>query len=84
MLDWSQPTPIWPVPVWQAGLACRRDRYAIGYPALLDPSSPSRNFAVTDDDAYVYYTRFNLEDCEIGADRDLVRMPVRLTVSPGD
>jgi hypothetical protein len=85
LITWSHPTLIWRVPVWQAGVACGSDRYSIGYPALLDPSSPSRTFGDTGSDAYVYFTRFNFaEDCTIGGDRDLVRVPVRIVVDPGN
>ena len=46
------------------------------YPSVIDPDSPSMNFDTTDNDFYLYITRYN------GAyflDRDLIRFPVTLT-----
>ena len=45
------------------------------YPSLLDPNSNSRNFETADEQAYVYFTRFNRPGAE-PLDRDLVRVPV--------
>lgn len=54
------------------------DNAAWNYPSLLDPHSPSRLFETIGDTAYLYLTRFNLTDCKLGMDRDLVRLPVRI------
>lgn len=53
---------------------------AWNYPSLLDPTSRSRTFETVGNTAYLYLTRFNLADCKLGMDRDLVRVPVRLTL----
>ena len=45
------------------------------YPSLLDPDSPDRNFATTDQTAYLYFTRNNSGHSSL--DRDLVRVPVK-------
>jgi hypothetical protein len=50
----------------------------IAYPSLLDPASPSRTFSTTGRRPFLYYTRFNYAGCELGLDRDLVRVPVEL------
>jgi hypothetical protein len=55
------------------------DRRPVLYPSVLDPSSTSRNFETTGRDPYLYLTRFNYEDCEQGPDRDLIRIPLRLS-----
>jgi hypothetical protein len=47
------------------------------YPSLIDPDSTSRNFATTDQDAYLYFTQFNYNRGQMTLDRDLVRIPVR-------
>lgn len=52
-----------------------------GYASLLDPTSSDRNFSDVGDAGYVYMTAFNLKDCTIKADRDLVRLPVHITRS---
>jgi hypothetical protein len=54
-------------------------RPPIHYPSLLDPESASENFETTADTMYVYYTEFNLTGCKISLNRDLVRIPVKLT-----
>ncbi|MEO1058896.1 MAG: hypothetical protein AAFY28_18470 [Actinomycetota bacterium] len=46
----------------------------IAYPTLLDPDSPSANFATTDGSMYLYLVRFNAGG--VSLDRDLVRIPV--------
>ena len=83
LVDWSWPSLVWQVPFWY-DFACGQDRFSIGYPALLDPSSMSPSFDETDDDAYLYVTQFNLIDCRIRADRDLLRVPLRISVTPTD
>ncbi|MGI9649416.1 MAG: hypothetical protein ACR2OI_12960 [Acidimicrobiia bacterium] len=47
-------------------------RYA--YPAIIDPDSPSLNFATSDGEAYVYIARLNAGGGSL--DRDLVRYPI--------
>lgn len=50
------------------------------YPSLLDPSVDSRNFEVTDQRPYLYFTRFN--GCTPGTrgmDRDLMRVQIEFT-----
>ena len=83
LVQWSWPSLVWPIPLWH-DVACGLDRFSIGYPALLDPSSPSPSFDETDDDAYLYVTQFNLVDCRIRSDRDLVRVPLRISVTATD
>jgi hypothetical protein len=58
------------------------DPPVLAYPSLLDPDSASRNFDTTDRRAYVYFTRMNYVNCRMTLDRDLVRVPVELTVDP--
>jgi hypothetical protein len=52
------------------------DQPPIVYPAILDPSSRSRNFATTGQDVYLYFTRYNTY-CGNRSDRDLVRIPIQ-------
>lgn len=49
----------------------------IAYPSALDAASPSRSFETTGRSFFIYYTRFNV-GCPLGADRDLLRIPVAL------
>lgn len=67
------PTMQWPVPDGPG-------QYRITYPALIDHSSPSRNFDVTDHTAHVYFTD-RRDDTTLlfpaSLDRDLIRFPVK-------
>lgn len=76
LIDWSEPTLVWEVPTWRA-FDCDA-AFSVGYPALLDPDSPSRNFETVGDTAYLYVTRYNLHGCRLEADRDLIRLPVTI------
>jgi len=51
----------------------------VGYPSVLDPDSTSRNFETTGKRAFLYFTRFNYEDCRESLDRDLVRVPIEFS-----
>jgi hypothetical protein len=52
---------------------------AIAYPSLLDPGSRSRTFATSGAHAFLYYTRIHYRDCHRTPDRDLVRVPVKIS-----
>ena len=52
------------------------------YASLLDPASPERNFGVTGQTAWIYYTQLNYQDCHMTLDRDLMRIPVEITMTP--
>ena len=50
----------------------------IAYPSLIDPMSPSRSFDTTGAAMHLYFTKFNMADCQAGTDRDLMRVPVEI------
>jgi hypothetical protein len=81
LVAWSAPTLL-----FEAPLLWRHDcdaPAAYAYPSLLDDSSPSRNFEVADDRLWIYLVEMPLtpaaagNGCRVGADRRLVRMPLR-------
>jgi hypothetical protein len=78
LIHWSEPTL-----VWQSGLLFKYQcaENVVFYPALLDPTSPSRNFEDTGARSYIYLIDIHLDSCRIGADRDLVRVPVEIRLS---
>lgn len=78
LIRWSPPTLVLPLTI--AGKQRCTETEAWNYPVLLDPHSPSRTFETVGDRAYLYMTRFNLKDCKLVMDRDLVRLPVTLTL----
>ena len=54
--------------------------------AVLDPSSPGRNFEYVDQTANLYFTRFNYfysgSSCSMTLDRDLIKYPIQFSGSP--
>jgi hypothetical protein len=78
LLAWSEPALVWPSAGGGAGWHCG-DPAPVAYPSLLDPASPGRNFETVGTTAMLFMTRWNPAGCQLGADRDLIRLPVRLT-----
>jgi len=77
LVSWSEPVLAAALPIFEAFVCA--DAASFGYPSLLDPASPSRNFDTVGDAFYLYMTRFNLRDCKRTEDRDLVRFKARLS-----
>lgn len=77
LIQWTEPRLLWAVPLLTR-LDCDQPA-AFYYPALLDPASDSRNFETIGDRPYLYLTRLNLENCRVTWNRDLVRLPVRVS-----
>lgn len=49
------------------------------YPSVIDHGSTSRNFETTGASAYLYYTQHHYVNCQMSADRDLVRVPITIS-----
>jgi hypothetical protein len=50
------------------------------YPSLIDQGSTDRNYRITDDTMYLYYTHMHYNDaCQLTFDRDLVRIPIQFS-----
>lgn len=76
LLAWSDPALLLELPIMFAYTCGVPAVYA--YPSLIDESAATRNFDTVGDRAYLYATRFNMTDCKLPMDRDLVRFPVKL------
>ena len=76
LIAWSEPVLVRAVPIFQ-GVTCN-DTFSVGYPALLDPASTTRNFETIGAQGWLFMTRYNLHICRVGSDRDLVRVPVTI------
>jgi hypothetical protein len=77
LIHWSAPQLVWAAPIlWR--YACD-GRAPVFYPALLDPDTASRNFETVDDQGFIYFTSFNLIDCRMTWDRDLMRLKVTIS-----
>jgi len=77
LVHWSAPKLFFPAQAtwnYQCG-----DPDPIAYPSLIDSTSPSRNFETVGKTAYLYFTQFHYANCQQTLDRDLVRVPVRIT-----
>ncbi|MBM6594396.1 hypothetical protein [Microvirga pudoricolor] len=46
------------------------------YPSIIDPDARTPSFEDVGDSGYLYMTRYQLRDCKVTWDRDLVRVPV--------
>lgn len=77
LVNWSPPRDFVEL---RSTVGCAKGVPPVTYPALFDPDSADRNFGTIGDTGYVYYTRFNgANSCRLTMDRDLVRMPIKLT-----
>jgi hypothetical protein len=77
LLDWSSPAKLMGGSgggVYQCG-----DPAPLAYPSLLDPNSEDRNFMTVGKSAELFLARFNVTDCRISMDRDLIRMPIAIS-----
>lgn len=76
LIAWSAPEFV------MAGIGHGRfrcgDPAPIAYPSLLDPDSDDPSFATVGDRPWLLFTRFNVPDCRITGNRDLVRIPVAI------
>jgi hypothetical protein len=80
LIHWSSPRMVMPVARFDTDVCSASAPLA--YPSLIDPDSPSANFDTVGDTAQLFLTRFNLEHCRTSLDRDLVRIPVLVTINP--
>ncbi|MCU0987680.1 MAG: hypothetical protein MUC89_22600 [Acetobacteraceae bacterium] len=80
LLTWSAPAFVMPG-IGHGRFRCG-DAPPIAYPSLLDPDSDDPSFATVGDTAWLLFTRFNVPDCRITSDRDLIRIAV--TITPGE
>jgi hypothetical protein len=51
----------------------------LAYPSVIDPESASRTYATSGAHPFLYYTQFRYSDCHKTADRDLMRVALRVT-----
>jgi hypothetical protein len=81
LLAWSDPVKL----MSGSGEGSYRcgDPAPIAYPSLIDPNSPDRNFTSVGASAELFLTRFNVNHCKTSMDRDLVRIPVSFSTTPG-
>lgn len=76
LLAWSPPAHL--MDTTGPGQWACNDPAPLAYPSLLDPASPDRNFETVGAAPRLYFTRFNVNDCRIGLDRELVSFPLDL------
>ena len=76
MLHWGPHTTLLDRPDMSSRDCTDVERY--GYPSVLDPQAPGRNFDLIDKTPYLFLTRFHVEGCKLSPDRDLVRFELRI------
>ncbi len=76
LIRWSDPKLVLELPL-TTGFGCD-EKSAWAHPSLIDPDSASPSFDTVGQRAQLYLTRFNLTDCRLQMDRDLVRYPVEI------
>ena len=76
MIAWSEPKLVMPAKLlWED--KCGRNSFF--YPSLIDPQALSPSFEDVEGEAFLFLVRFNLSGCRATWDRDLLRIPVRIT-----
>jgi hypothetical protein len=80
LVQWTEPVLIWQAPITPDRTACPAS--FDHYPSLIDPRSPSRSFETVGDTAFLYLVRTRMAGCKPTQDRDLLRVPVRITLTP--
>jgi hypothetical protein len=78
LVQWSAPTLVRETPITPKASPCPA-QYAY-YPSLLDPASRDPSLGTIGPRAYLYFTRTRMRGCEATPDRDLIRVPVEVTV----
>ncbi len=78
LVHWSRPELLVALPLlWQPDCALS---HVHAYPALIDPASPDRNFAIASDRVWLTFVRMRLgSGCRPGPERDLVARTVILS-----
>jgi hypothetical protein len=76
LLDWSPPALLMKADGMPNSKGCKA---VYQYPSLIDHGSISNIFDAGGENLYLYLTRFNQDSCQFGLDRDLVRVPLRVT-----
>lgn len=77
LIKWHKPKDI---VIVKARDSCK-GQAAAAYPSIIDGDSKDENFGTVGNNAYLYYTRFNFSDgCRPTLDRDLVRIPIKITL----
>lgn len=80
LINWSLPVDIIRI---KNEHRCNKQPIA-AYPSIIDGNSKDRNFVTVGENAYLYFTRFNLSSgCRPTLDRDLVRIPIEIKAISG-
>jgi hypothetical protein len=77
LIDWSPPQTLLAEPAMSSQNCSNRFRY--GYPSVLDPASPGRNFDEIGAHPVLFLTRFRVgADCGLPPSRDLIRLQLQI------
>ncbi|MGO4571233.1 hypothetical protein [Microvirga sp. 2TAF3] len=80
LLTWTEPSLVMGAQLlWDK--SCEEPN-AYFYPALIDPNAQTLSFEDFGASGFLYLTRYQLKDCKVTWDRDLVRVPVTVKTVP--
>jgi hypothetical protein len=79
LIEWSAPAKL----ISGAGEKAFQcgDPEPLAYPSLLDANSPDQNFMTVGATAELFLTQFKVTGCKTSMDRDLIRIPVSISVA---
>ena len=75
LITWTRRRPLMEVSL--PSFATDPNAVSYAYPSVIDPDSPGFNFEFVDDEAYLFFTRFN--EGQGSNDRDLLRVRVQIS-----
>ena len=76
LVTWSPPALVMEAPLlWSRPCPAATSYF---YPSIMDPDARTPSFEDIGDTGFLYMTRYQLRDCKVTWDRDLVRVPVAL------
>jgi len=76
LITWSEPRLVMRAQLlWDK--SCN-ERHAYFYPSLIDPEATTFSYEDFGERGYLYLTRYQLRNCKVTWDRDLVRVPMEL------
>lgn len=74
LITWSDPSLVMEAQLlWDKSCS---ELHAYFYPSLIDPTARTPSFEDIGEQGYLYLTRYQLKNCAVTWDRDLVRIPV--------
>jgi hypothetical protein len=78
LINWSETVPVFAAQIFRPRACDASTTFTVAYPALIDARSAARNLDTFGAQGWLYMTRFNVRECQVGSNRDLVRVPIAI------